>query len=94
MMMGLWQNVCVCVGGGMNENVKRGGGQKDAQYEDEKGNEDEDKEEQADEEEYEPIHQSLSARLRSTASTGGSKSVTRKLENDQNFTHFCRYVWF
>ena len=52
------------------------------------GNKDEDK----DEDEDEPIHQSLSARLRSTAFTGGSKSVTRKLGDDQNFTHFCRFV--
>ena len=40
----------------------------------------------------EPIHQSLSAPLRSTAFTGGSKSVTWKSGNDQNFTHFCRFV--
>ena len=61
-------------------------------------NEDEDmdenkyEDEDEDEDEDEPIHQSLSARLRSTAFTGGSKSVTRKLGNDQNFTHFCRFA--
>ena len=50
--------------------------QKRDKDEDEKGNEDEDedKEENADEEEYKPIHQSLSARLRSTASAGGVKA--------------------
>ena len=56
------------------------------------GNKDEDKDEDEDQDEDEPIHQSLSARLRSTAFTGGSKSVTRKLGDDQNFTHFCRFV--
>ena len=56
------------------------------------GNKDEDKDEDEDQDEDEPIHQSLSARLRSTAFTGGSKSVTRKLGDDQNFTHFCHFV--
>ena len=53
---------------------------------------DESKDEGEDVDEDEPIHQSLSARLRSTAFTGGSKSVTRKLGDDQNFTHFCLFV--
>ena len=69
---------------------------------DENEEEDQDEDENVDENKYEnededededvPIHQSLSARLRSTAFTGGSKSVTRKLGNDQNFTHFCRFA--
>ena len=50
-------------------------------------NEDDNEEQDEDEE----IHQSPSARLRSTAFTGGRKSVTRKLGDDQNFTHFCRF---
>ena len=53
---------------------------------------DEGENEDDDGDEDEPIHQSLSARLRSTAFTGGSKSVTRKLEDDQNFTHICCFV--
>ena len=53
--------------------------------------ENEDENEEQDEDEDESIHQSLSARLRSTAFTGGRKSVTRKFGDDQNFTHFCRF---
>ena len=53
--------------------------------------ENEDENMEQDEDEDEAIHQSLSARLRSTAFTGGRKSVTRKFGDDQNFTHFCRF---